>query len=89
MITAIVEYTLPPSIGRQECLEHFSAIAPDSGRSQGFFASISSTVTQALAGACICGRAAKMPNGSILGPGWMAFASAMVSTPRSPISKPW
>ena len=27
MINAIVEYTLPPSIGRQECLEHFTKIA--------------------------------------------------------------
>src|ERR671915_247880 len=28
MMTAIVEYPLPPSIGRQECLEHFTMIAP-------------------------------------------------------------
>ena len=28
MMTAIVEYTLPPSTGRQECLAHFTKIAP-------------------------------------------------------------
>jgi heme-degrading monooxygenase HmoA len=36
MITAIVEYTLPPSIGRQECLEHFTAIAPGFREIPGF-----------------------------------------------------
>jgi hypothetical protein len=36
MITAIVEYTLPPSIGRQECLAHFSAIAPGFREIPGF-----------------------------------------------------
>jgi len=29
MITAIVLYDLPESIGRRECLEHFTRIAPD------------------------------------------------------------
>ena len=29
MITAIVLYDLPPSIGLEECREHFSKIAPD------------------------------------------------------------
>ena len=29
MITAIVLYDLPPSIGLEECREHFARIAPD------------------------------------------------------------
>ena len=36
MITAIVEYTLPPTIGRQECLEHFTKIAPGFRDAPGF-----------------------------------------------------
>jgi heme-degrading monooxygenase HmoA len=36
MMTAIVEYTLPPSIGRQECLEHFTKIAPGFREVPGF-----------------------------------------------------
>ena len=28
MITVVVEYALPSSIGREECLEHFTNIAP-------------------------------------------------------------
>ena len=31
MITAIVRYRLPPSIGREECLAHFHKIAPGFG----------------------------------------------------------
>ena len=36
MITTIVEYTLPPSIGREECLEHFIKIAPGFREASGF-----------------------------------------------------
>jgi hypothetical protein len=36
MITAIVEYALPESIGRKECLEHFSKIAPGFRAQPGF-----------------------------------------------------
>jgi heme-degrading monooxygenase HmoA len=36
MITAIVEYSLPPSLGRQECLEHFTKIAPGFREVPGF-----------------------------------------------------
>jgi hypothetical protein len=36
MITAIVLYDLPESIGRRECLEHFARIAPDFLRIPGF-----------------------------------------------------
>jgi len=36
MITAIVEYTLPPSIGREECLAHFTKIAPGFRTEPGF-----------------------------------------------------
>ena len=36
MITTVVEYTLPPSIGRQECLEHFTKIAPGFRQAPGF-----------------------------------------------------
>ena len=36
MITAIVEYALPSSIGRQECLEHFTRIAPGFREQPGF-----------------------------------------------------
>jgi hypothetical protein len=36
MITAIVLYDLPPGIGRQECLDHYTRIAPDFLRIPGF-----------------------------------------------------
>jgi hypothetical protein len=36
MITAIVLYDLPPSIGLEECRAHFSKIAPDFMRISGF-----------------------------------------------------
>jgi hypothetical protein len=36
MITAIVRYKLPPSIGREECLAHFHKIAPTFARAKGF-----------------------------------------------------
>jgi hypothetical protein len=36
MITAIVRYKLPPTIGRNECLKHFHKIAPDFGSLKGF-----------------------------------------------------
>ena len=35
MITAIVRYKLPPSIGRSECLAHFHKIAPGFGGVKG------------------------------------------------------
>src|SRR5258708_18947071 len=35
MITAIVLYDLPPSIGLEECREHFSKIAPDFLKAKG------------------------------------------------------
>ena len=36
MITAIVLYNLPHTIGLEECHAHFSAIAPDFLKSPGF-----------------------------------------------------
>lgn len=36
MITAIVLYDLPPSIGLAECRDHFTRIAPDFMRVRGF-----------------------------------------------------
>src|SRR4030088_3856281 len=36
MITAIVLYDLPPSIGLEECREHFTKIAPDFLKAKGF-----------------------------------------------------
>jgi hypothetical protein len=36
MITAIVLYDLPPSIGLEECREHFTRIAPDFLKAKGF-----------------------------------------------------
>jgi hypothetical protein len=36
MITAIVLYDLPPSIGFEECREHFTRIAPDFLKAKGF-----------------------------------------------------
>ena len=36
MITAIVFYDLPPSIGLEECRAHFSEIAPDFLKIPGF-----------------------------------------------------
>src|SRR6202453_888109 len=36
MITAIVLYDLPPSIGLAECREHFTRIAPDFLKAPGF-----------------------------------------------------
>ncbi len=36
MITAIILYRLPPSIGYEECRAHFIAIAPDFLRVPGF-----------------------------------------------------
>jgi hypothetical protein len=36
MITAIVLYDLPPSIGLEECRAHFSKIAPDFLKAKGF-----------------------------------------------------
>ena len=36
MITAIVLYDLPPSIGLEECREHFTRIAPDFLKAPGF-----------------------------------------------------
>ena len=36
MITAIVLYDLPPSIGLEECREHFAKIAPDFLKAKGF-----------------------------------------------------
>jgi hypothetical protein len=36
MITAIVLYDLPPSIGLEECREHFTKIAPDFLKAPGF-----------------------------------------------------
>ncbi len=36
MITAIVLYDLPPSIGLEECREHFTKIAPDFLKIPGF-----------------------------------------------------
>jgi Putative mono-oxygenase ydhR len=36
MITAIVLYDLPPSIGLEECREHFARIAPDFLKVPGF-----------------------------------------------------
>ena len=36
MITAIVRYKLPPTIGKNECLAHFHKIAPDFAKEKGF-----------------------------------------------------
>jgi hypothetical protein len=36
MITAIVLYDLPDTIGLEECREHFTRIAPDFLKAQGF-----------------------------------------------------
>jgi heme-degrading monooxygenase HmoA len=36
MMTAIVEYALPPSTGRRECLEHLTRIAPGFREVPGF-----------------------------------------------------
>jgi hypothetical protein len=36
MITAIVRYRLPATIGRNECLEHFHRIAPGFSKQKGF-----------------------------------------------------
>jgi Putative mono-oxygenase ydhR len=36
MITAIVLYDLPPSIGLEECRAHFTKIAPDFLKAKGF-----------------------------------------------------
>jgi hypothetical protein len=36
MITAIVLYDLPPTIGLEECRAHFAAIAPDFLKIPGF-----------------------------------------------------
>jgi len=36
MITAIVRYKLPPTIGKNECLAHFHKIAPGFAKEKGF-----------------------------------------------------
>ena len=36
MITVVVEYALPSSIGREACLEHFTNIAPGFRQAPGF-----------------------------------------------------
>jgi hypothetical protein len=36
MITAVVLYDLPPSIGLEECRQHFTMIAPDFLKAPGF-----------------------------------------------------
>ena len=36
MITAIVRYRLPPTIGKSECLAHFHKIAPGFSKEKGF-----------------------------------------------------
>ena len=89
MITAIVEYALPPSIGRQECLEHFTKIAPGFGNNRDSYASTSSTTMPASAAVPICGKHKRTPSAFIQGRGWMAFALATASIPKSRILKHW
>ena len=90
MITAIVLYDLPPSIGLEECRAYFTKIAPDFFKIPGF-----------LRKQFICARAGKVaggvymwesqegrPSGSIRKNGSPESAPVTARSRRSPISRP-
>jgi quinol monooxygenase YgiN len=90
MITAIVLYDLPKSIGLEECRAHFTRIAPDFLKAPGF-----------LRKQFICRKEGDIAGGVYMwenqaaaeafyaGPGAKAFARATATIPASSILKPW
>jgi hypothetical protein len=89
MITAIVLYDLPNTIGLEECREHFTRIAPDFLKalaSSGSSLSAEKKVTSPAA--FICGKARPPLKLSTAARGARGFARVMGTIPGYNISKP-
>ena len=76
MITAIVLYNLPETIGLEECRAHFTSIAPGFLRSAGISSESNSSAgrTAASLAASICGKARPRPRHSTVALGATGFA---------------
>jgi hypothetical protein len=88
MITAIVQYRLPPTIDLAACAAHFRAIAPGFRQVHGLIRKQFIYAEDGWAGGVCYGRAARMPRPSTPAPGSKASASATAWTPRSATSTP-
>ncbi len=88
MITAIVLYDLPPSIGLEECRAHFSKIAPDFLKAKGFLRKqFICRKEGGVAGGVYMWESEADAEPSTRAPGATASARATATTRRSSISR--
>jgi hypothetical protein len=90
MITAIVLYDLPASIGLEECREHFTRIAPDFLKAPGFVRKqFICRKEGGVAGGVYMWESQAAAEAFYSGPGATAFARGTATIRRYNISKPW
>ena len=90
MITAIVLYDLPKSIGLEECREHFTRIAPDFLKAPGFVRKQFICRKEGdIAGGVYMWESQTAAEAFTAARGATAFAPAMATIPGFNISKRW